>query len=189
MLYYWHFQSAIGTVTIAEQNAKLITLQFGKIMPEIISNEKIIFYPHANDPTGNRPEKNDAGKPNIFHLYESELLAETRIQLVQYLAGQRFDFDLPLAPTGTPFQKSVWNALLSIPYGHTCSYKAIARSIGKPKACRAVGQANNRNPIAIIIPCHRVIGTNGSITGYGGGIRLKQRLLALERSSLKHYSP
>ncbi len=89
-------------------------------------------------------------------------------------------FDLPLEPAGTEFQKSVWVALQAIPYGETRSYGDMARQIGNPKACRAVGMANNRNPISIVIPCHRVIGADGSLVGYGGGLDLKQKLLTLE---------
>lgn len=91
---------------------------------------------------------------------------------------------MKLEPEGTPFQKEVWNALLSIPYGETRSYGQIAEQVGNPKACRAVGLANNRNPIAIVIPCHRVIGADGRLVGYGGGLHIKERLLALEQRNL-----
>jgi len=101
-------------------------------------------------------------------------------QLREYFAGKRRDFDLPLAPSGTPFQLSVWNELRAIPYGRTKSYLDIANAIGKPAACRAVGAANGANPLPIVVPCHRVIGANGSLTGFGGGIDVKRRLLALE---------
>jgi len=101
-------------------------------------------------------------------------------QLRDYFAGQRKSFDLPLAPKGTPFQLAVWNALLEVPYGATISYSELSNRIGKPSAVRAVGAANGANPIPVIIPCHRVIGANGSLTGYGGGIERKQWLLALE---------
>ena len=104
-------------------------------------------------------------------------------QLDEYFAGKRRVFDLPLRPHGTAFQRLVWDALLSIPYGETMSYGQIARLVGNPKACRAVGMANNRNPISIIIPCHRVIGSNGALVGYGGGLELKTRLLELERGA------
>ena len=102
-------------------------------------------------------------------------------QLDEYFSGKRKVFDLPLDPQGTEFQRSVWRALKEIPYGETRSYKQIANAIGNPKACRAVGMANNKNPIWIIIPCHRVIGADGSLTGYGGGIKMKQKLLEIER--------
>ena len=98
-------------------------------------------------------------------------------------AGRRREFQLPLAPKGTEFQQKVWKALLDIPYGETRSYGEIARAIGNPKASRAVGMANNRNPIAIIIPCHRVIGSTGKLVGYGGGLDKKEFLLNLERQN------
>ncbi|WP_156951344.1 methylated-DNA--[protein]-cysteine S-methyltransferase [Lacrimispora aerotolerans] len=108
------------------------------------------------------------------------LMEQAVLQIEEYMDGKRRSFDLPLKPEGTEFQKKVWNALLDIPYGETRSYKDIAVSIDNPKACRAVGMANNRNPIAIIIPCHRVIGANGSLVGYGGGLPIKIELLNLE---------
>ena len=108
-------------------------------------------------------------------------LREVAKEIKEYLTGKRKNFDIPLKLYGTDFQLSVWNALLTIPYGETRSYRDIAEQIGNGKACRAVGMANHRNPIAIIIPCHRVIGADGSLTGFGGGVELKQRLLELER--------
>lgn len=111
---------------------------------------------------------------------ETPLLREAARQIEEYLAGERTRFELPLAPAGTPFQKRVWEALQAIPYGETRSYQAVAESIGQPKACRAVGLANNRNPISIVIPCHRVIGKDGSLVGYGGGLAIKERLLRME---------
>lgn len=104
-------------------------------------------------------------------------------QLREYFEGERKVFDLPLKISGTPFQEMVWGELLKIPYGETRSYKDIATSIGNPKASRAVGMANNRNKIAIIIPCHRVIGANGSLTGYAGGLDIKEKLLLLEKKA------
>lgn len=115
-----------------------------------------------------------------LHFAESPLLASAKRQLAEYFAGARRRFDLPLAPRGTPFQLRCWEALLKIPYGRTASYAEIARAVGSPRACRAVGMANNRNPIAIIIPCHRVIGADGKLTGYGGGLDVKAFLLRLE---------
>ncbi|HET6655290.1 MAG TPA: methylated-DNA--[protein]-cysteine S-methyltransferase [Gammaproteobacteria bacterium] len=105
-------------------------------------------------------------------------------QLDEYFAGERRDFDLPLQPQGTAFQQSVWRALCDIPYGETESYGTLAKRIGKPKAVRAVGASNGLNPLPIVIPCHRVIGANGSLTGYGGGLEIKQKLLALESEQL-----
>jgi methylated-DNA-[protein]-cysteine S-methyltransferase len=109
------------------------------------------------------------------------VLEQTAQQLAEYFAGVRTEFDLPIVPRGSGFQERVWRALLSIPYGTTCSYGDIARSIGRPSASRAVGSANGANPIAIIVPCHRVIGASGALTGYGGGLPAKQWLLAHER--------
>jgi O-6-methylguanine DNA methyltransferase len=111
---------------------------------------------------------------------DERALAPLRGQLEEYFAGERREFELELAPSGSPFQLSVWRALCAIPYGETASYGEIAAAVGQPGAARAVGGANNRNPIAIVIPCHRVIGANGTLTGYGGGLPRKQRLLALE---------
>jgi len=112
-------------------------------------------------------------------------LAEPVRQLRAYFAGELERFDLPLAPEGTPFQQKVWAELLKVPYGETISYGELARRIGNSQACRAVGLANGSNPIPIIIPCHRVIGSNGKLTGYGGGLRIKEALLSLEKRQLR----
>lgn len=109
------------------------------------------------------------------------ILRETARQLDQYFGGKRTEFDLPLDPVGTEFQKKAWNALRRIPFGETRSYGDQAKRIGSPKAFRAVGAANGRNPISIVIPCHRVIGANGSLTGFAGGEAVKRALLDLER--------
>lgn len=108
------------------------------------------------------------------------LTAEVCRQLDEYFAGTRTAFDFPLRLQGTPFQEKVWAALRNIPYGETRSYQQIAQAIGQPKACRAVGMANHRNPIYIVVPCHRVVGANGALTGYGGGLDMKKALLELE---------
>lgn len=108
-------------------------------------------------------------------------LRDARRQLREYFDGHRRDFDLPLASDGTAFQRRVWEQLRRIPYGETLSYGALARRIGKPTASRAVGAANGKNPLAIVVPCHRVIGADGTLTGYGGGLPIKEALLALER--------
>ncbi len=110
----------------------------------------------------------------------TQQLDEVCRQLDQYFAGQRQQFQLRLAPAGTPFQREVWRALLEIPFGRTCSYADLALRIARPKAVRAVGTANGANPIAVVIPCHRVIGSNGTLTGYAGGLERKQLLLQLE---------
>jgi methylated-DNA-[protein]-cysteine S-methyltransferase len=112
---------------------------------------------------------------------EAEPFAAVAAQLAAYFAGQLTEFDLPLATEGTGFQQRVWAALRAIPYGQTVSYGELARRIGSPAAGRAVGLANGRNPIAVVVPCHRVIGADGSLTGYGGGIDRKRFLLDLER--------
>ena len=112
------------------------------------------------------------------------LLDEASRQLTEYFAGVRRDFDLPLAPAGTTFQQEVWRALRAIPYGQTRSYKDIAAAVGRPAACRAVGMANNRNPLPIVIPCHRVIGSSGSLTGYAGGLEVKRLLLHIENVNI-----
>ena len=121
------------------------------------------------------------GKPDEGWERAEAPFAEAIRQLAAYFAGTLREFRLALAPDGTPFQLSVWRALLEIPYGETVSYGDVARRIGKPDAVRAVGAANGQNPIAIVIPCHRVIGRDGKLTGYGGGIAVKDTLLALER--------
>ncbi|MNP03005.1 Methylated-DNA--protein-cysteine methyltransferase [compost metagenome] len=110
----------------------------------------------------------------------SNQLDDVARQLDQYFARQREQFEVRLAPQGTPFQREVWQALQRIPYGTTCSYGELAQAIGNPRSVRAVGTANGANPIAIIIPCHRVIGSNGTLTGFAGGIERKQILLELE---------
>jgi methylated-DNA-[protein]-cysteine S-methyltransferase len=117
---------------------------------------------------------------------ETKLLSEAYKQLMEYLSGERKDFELPLNPSGTPFQKKVWEVLRSIPYGETLSYKEVAQRAGNPKASRAVGMANNRNPIPVIIPCHRVIGADGKLVGYGGGLPTKVKLLTLEKCTFKN---
>ena len=114
---------------------------------------------------------------------ETPLLAEAMRQLAEYFAGERREFELPLAPEGTPFMRRVWAELVKVPYGATSTYGEIAERIGNPGGSRAVGLANNRNPIAIIIPCHRIIGSSGKLVGYAGGVELKERLLALESGS------
>lgn len=136
---------------------------------------------------------------NITHIYlrdkdidedkvvieESDLIKRAYIQIDEYIKGKRKIFDLPLNPNGTEFQKKVWKALTEIPYGETTSYKDIAVTLGNEKACRAVGMANNKNPIPIIIPCHRVIGANKKLVGYAGGLDLKKMLLNLEGISVQ----
>ena len=111
---------------------------------------------------------------------DNAVLQAARVQLDEYFSGTRTQFDLPLAPQGTPFQTEVWHTLATIPYGETISYAQLAQRVGKPTAMRAVGAANGRNPLPIVLPCHRVIGADGSLTGFGGGLPTKQFLLELE---------
>ena len=113
---------------------------------------------------------------------ETPIIQEAHRQITEYLKGERKVFDLPIRLRGTDFQQQVWTALLDIPYGETRSYKQIAEAIGNPKGMRAVGMANNRNPLLIVVPCHRVIGANGSMVGYGEGVEMKEFLLRLEKS-------
>lgn len=123
------------------------------------------------------------GQPAL--LENHPVLAEAAAQLRDFLAGERTDFNLPLRPAGTEFQLQAWAALLQIPYGQTLSYIEQAVVIGRPSAVRAVGAANGRNPIPVVIPCHRVVGSTGSLTGYAGGVELKARLLDLESGQVR----
>ena len=122
-------------------------------------------------------------RPAAEPLPEPDLIRRVFAQIEEYLAGRRKHFDVPLYAEGTPFMRRVWDALCRIPYGETRSYKDIAAAIGQPAAMRAVGMANNRNPIALIIPCHRVIGADGKLVGFGGGLDMKRYLLDLEAGS------
>lgn len=151
---------------------KYVNLPVGKI--EIIEeNEKIIELNIYNE------EKNEK-KNNIIEK-DTKLLLEVEKQLKEYFEGKRTKFEIPLNPKGTEFMKKVWKELLKIPYGETRTYKEIAKKTGNSKASRAVGMANNKNPIPIIIPCHRVIGSNNKLVGYALGLDMKQYLLDLER--------
>lgn len=152
---YCHIDSPIGRLMIAAADDGIRAVEF---------------------PQNRYPVKRDGDWREGAH----PLLVQATRQLDEYFAGQRRDFDLPLAPRGTAFQLQVWEALRGIGYGQTCSYAQLARSIGNPAAMRAVGAANGRNPIPIIVPCHRVIGANGTLTGFGGGLPTKQILLQLE---------
>lgn len=131
------------------------------------------------------PFRDHDGRPRGRQADDAPVLVEAARQLGEYFAGQRTDFDLPLSPIGTPWQRDVWGQLLKIAYGETASYGEIAARLGKTNAAsRAVGYANGSNPIPIVIPCHRVIGANGTLTGYAGGIERKQTLLELEQDAL-----
>lgn len=162
----------------------------------------MLYYDILPSPIGNLLlVANDVGLKQILFEDENQLkeikddwvkypdkLKSATDQLVDYFNKKRSTFDVKLAPDGTAFQKQIWKQLLEIPYGETCSYLDIALSINKPSACRAIGMANSKNPIPIIIPCHRVIGKNGKLTGYAGGLENKAKLLEIENihlSSLK----
>ena len=153
--FHYIFDSSIGTIEVVECNGALVSLN-------------VIEHLKTEETAQNKP---------------TALLLEAEKQLHEYLAGNRKEFTIPLDPKGTTFQEAVWKALLAIPYGETRSYRDIAVAIEKPKAVRAVGMANHRNPISFIIPCHRVIGADGSLVGYGGGVALKKQLLDLEQKS------
>lgn len=151
---YTHYQSPLGTMTLQASKQGLLGAWFST----------------------QTTQPDELGECNPAF----PLLVETMRQLDQYFAGQRREFDLPLAATGTPFQRAVWQALGTIPFGETRSYQQLADAIDNPKAVRAVGLANGKNPISIIVPCHRVIGKNGKLTGYAGGVERKAYLLKLE---------
>jgi len=153
MSYVWHYETPIGRLAIAETEGAVSHLRFDGAAPL----------------AGYEPK-------------ETPAIRQAGEQLLAYFSGQRTSFDIPLHLKGTPFQQSVWSALQAIPFGETRSYKDIAAQVGNSKAVRAVGMANNRNPIPIFIPCHRVIGTGGSLVGYAGGLSAKQLLLDLEHS-------
>ena len=152
MRYYIKYISPVADLYLVEERGQLVEISFHQLEHREEMEEK-----------------------------RTELLEEAERQLQEYFAGRLQHFDLPLHPQGTEFQKKVWKALMSIPYGETRSYGEIAKQIGNEKAVRAVGGANHVNPISIVIPCHRVIGKNGSLTGYGGGLKIKETLLTLER--------
>ncbi|MEE3350638.1 MAG: methylated-DNA--[protein]-cysteine S-methyltransferase [Candidatus Gastranaerophilaceae bacterium] len=150
---YYTKQTSIGSITIAEDRGFITSLSFGK---------KIF-------------------KGKWDKCFWSDVLNDAFNELDEYLNGKRKDFNLPLNPKGTPFQQKVWSCLYNIPYGETRSYKDIAELIGNENSSRAVGMANNKNPIPIFIPCHRVIGADGTLTGYAGGLDIKQKLLNNEK--------
>jgi methylated-DNA-[protein]-cysteine S-methyltransferase len=153
---YTHVKSPVGLLLLAgdDQGLRLVNFQTGK----------------------HRVEPGKSWRLDDRHF------ADAIGQLEAYFAGELRRFNLRLAPEGTPFQRAVWNALLTIPYGETISYGELARRVGNPRASRAVGAANGRNPLPIVVPCHRVIGNDGTLTGYGGGLPIKEALLALERA-------
>lgn len=148
---YAVIHTPMGPLTVASTDKGIASIQFGKSVPDGAIAE------------------------------ESAARETVKQQLTEYFQGTRTRFELPLDIEGTPFQRAVWDELLRIPYGETRSYGDIARAIGKPGAARAVGLANHDNPVAVVIPCHRVVGRDGSLTGYAGGLHLKAQLLSIER--------
>ncbi len=190
----FNYQTSIGRIGIAEEDNQITNVFFET---DICNNQNYI----SKESTGSKEHvsskkfadlKEDiVSNNNIasfkyveakdYYFKETETMREASRQLYEYLEGKRKIFNLPLAPHGTTFMKSVWNCLCDIPYGKTKSYKEIAKEVGNAKACRAVGLANNRNPIPIFIPCHRVIGANGKLIGYRGGLKTKLQLLELEK--------
>lgn len=165
-----HIATPLGRITLTASERAIVGLSFGSEIPagaELVAGEA---------------ELRADGEVTYTTGAEIPLLLRRAAEeLGEYLAGRRRDFSVPLDPRGSDFQRQVWQALRSIPYGQTRTYGQIAEQIGRRRAARAVGMANNRNPIAILIPCHRVIGSDGSMTGYAAGIAIKERLLALER--------
>lgn len=170
-VFCWEYEMPVGRIRLAEKDGALIALSLaGKAHPNAFRRKGELSYKEA----GEKLMENGAV------CQETELFRQTFRELTEYFAGSRREFTVPMRPSGTPFQEKVWEALRAIPYGETRSYGQIAAQIGNPKSGRAVGMANHFNPIAILIPCHRVIGANGSMTGYGGGLDIKEILLKLE---------
>jgi methylated-DNA-[protein]-cysteine S-methyltransferase len=153
-MYYCYFDTPIGELLLAGSNDALSMIGF--------------------------PQGSMRRVPEADWIYNEQPFADAREQLLEYFAGKRKSFDLPLALQGTEFQLEVLDALQTIPYGETTSYGAIAKQIGRPKAVRAVGAANGWNPLPIVVPCHRVVGSSGDLTGFGGGLSTKEALLRLE---------
>lgn len=152
MEYSFTYETKIGKITITECDSQLVSIDFGEPSTKQIN------------------------------ISETPFIKEVHKELEEYFKGTRKTFQLPLALKGTPFQKKVWQTLMTIPYGETMTYKQVAEAVGNPKACRAVGMANNRNQIPIIIPCHRVIGSSGKLVGYAGGLHIKEKLLEMEEN-------
>lgn len=152
---FWSYDTDMGKITVCCSDRAVTAIRFG--------------------------EYNDS----VFVKQETELSGQAYVQLQEYFRGKRKVFTVPVCLAGTDFQKKVWRELQKIPYGETRTYQQIAEAVGNEKACRAVGMANNRNPIVIMIPCHRVIGANGSLTGYAGGLEKKEALLRLEGCNIK----
>lgn len=168
IIHYTIMDSPIGEIMFAATDKGLCWLTFGSEEPAVLSLK--------------RWAKSQLQCEQVVN-EQTPLLVDALKQFQQYFAGERLSFDIPLDVYGTAFQKKVWDQLTKIPYGEVCSYKDVAIAIGAPKAVRAVGGANNRNPLSIIVPCHRVVGSNGALVGYGGGLNVKEFLLRLEKAN------
>ena len=173
------FRTIIGYIKIVESNNFITNIQFIS-EKEVNSEQKHV----TMEPMEPHESKKLNEQKFSFDAKEKPLVIQAANQLEEYLSGSRKQFDLPLNPSGTEFQKKVWDILRTIPYGEHWSYKQVAIALEKPTAARAVGMANNKNPIPIIIPCHRVIGSNGDLVGYAGGLEIKGQLLNLEKGEL-----
>jgi len=169
-IFYSELNTPLGIITITANKMGVLRIDFG----DYDSNQIVINNWLKKWLDTNNIQQND------------ELLFASRQQLTEYFLGKRKEFNLPLLLFGTPFQKLVWQTLTNIPYGETRSYKEIALEINSPKSVRAIGGANHQNPIPIIIPCHRVIGSNGELVGYGGGIEIKKYLLEFEKNMINN---
>jgi O-6-methylguanine DNA methyltransferase len=178
-LYFTRLTSPVGPLFLAVSQKGLVALEFDRRLPG-----QQTIRPNPGDLRQESGNENDAGpgkKNRVIGFEENaEALRPYAKELEEYFAGQRRTFTFPLDLRGTDFQIACWQALLAVPYGETRSYADIARAIGKLNAFRAVGMANNRNPIAIVVPCHRVIASDGTLCGYGGGLDIKRILLELE---------
>lgn len=182
-MFYKIYDFEIGELAICEENGKIVRVQF------LHNNNEVDIKLIKEKKNKNGVSKEIVQNDNIwldkksYMLKETDLINNTRKQLDEYFAGNRKQFDIPIKLEGTDFQIKVWKELLKIPYGETCSYLDIAKRIGNPKASRAVGMANNKNKIIIIVPCHRVIGSNKKLVGYACGLEVKEKLLELERKN------
>jgi methylated-DNA-[protein]-cysteine S-methyltransferase len=158
-LFYKEIESPVGKLKLVASSNALVAVLWERERPNRVKLDTMTLAP------------------------QQPILLETERQLAEYFSGERIQFDLPLQPDGSEFQKKVWQALREIPFGQTRSYLDLAKALGSSKAARAVGAANGKNPLSIIVPCHRVVGADGSLTGFAGGVETKAALLALENRS------
>jgi methylated-DNA-[protein]-cysteine S-methyltransferase len=160
-LFYKEIESPVGKLKLVASSNALVAVLWERERPNRVKLDTMTLAP------------------------QHPILLETERQLAEYFSGERIQFDLPLQPDGSEFQKKVWQALREIPFGQTRSYLDLAKALGSSKAARAVGAANGKNPLSIIVPCHRVVGADGSLTGFAGGLETKAALLALENRSIE----